>query len=85
MQLSSMPGWVGPSDWSMHSTQPNGIGPGVCRKEGVFLERIHTKAAGRLNFPTKDATWHDESGDRREQSVTGNVLRFLFVFFFVYF
>lgn len=41
-QLSSTPGWVGPSDWSMHSTQRGGIGPGVCRKEGVCLERIHT-------------------------------------------
>lgn len=42
MQLSSTPGWVGPSDWSMHSTQSGGIGPGVCQKEGVCLERIHT-------------------------------------------
>jgi len=40
------------------------------RKESVSSAYTHTKAAGLLHFFTRDATWHDESGDRREQSVT---------------
>lgn len=40
------------------------------RKESVSSVYTHTKAAGVPHFPTRDATWHDESKDRREQSVT---------------
>lgn len=63
--------------WLVHAqyTTHCGIGPGVCPKEGVCPERTHThtKAAGLPHFPTRDATWHDESKDRRELSVTMNV------------
>lgn len=34
--------FISPSVWSMHSTQQHGIGPGVCRKEGVSLECTRT-------------------------------------------
>lgn len=54
--------WVGPSDWSMHSTQHHGIGPGVLPKgRSLCRAYTHTKAAGLPHFPTRDATWHDES------------------------
>lgn len=55
-----------------------------CLPKGRSLSRAytHTKAAGLPHFLTRDATWHDESKDRRQQSVTGNIfLRFCFVYF----
>lgn len=43
MQLTSVSGQVGPSKWSVCGTQKHGdVGPGICRKEGIGLERVHT-------------------------------------------
>lgn len=50
------------------------------RKETVSSVYTHTNAAALPHFPMRHVAWHDESKDRRKQSVTKQLFKVLFIY-----